>query len=163
VLAADTSALVSLATADTLDLLLVEFDVHTTTVVSTELEATAAHDDASGAGATRVLERQDRLTVHDIDRAAVPTSSRVDTGEGSCCLVSDRLEADFLLTDDLRALPELERLTDARVAISPIVSRALVERGALDRAEATARLETLAEARDWLGAPIYRRARRLFD
>lgn len=73
------------------------------------------------------------------------------------------LDAESLLTDDLRALPELEALVAARVAISPLVLRALLERGVLDRAEARTRLETIAETRDWLGAPIYRRAQRLFD
>lgn len=67
------------------------------------------------------------------------------------------------MTDDLRALPELQSLVDARVAISPIVLRALVERTVLDEAAALNRLETVAESRDWLEAPIYRRARSLFD
>jgi predicted nucleic acid-binding protein len=163
VLVADTSALVSLAAAEAVDLVLSEFEVHTTTVVMAELEETAAYDDSSGVGAARALELRANLTRHEVDREAVPTSSRVDRGEGSCCLVADRLDADFLVTDDLRALPELEGLTDAQVAISPIVLRALVERGMLDREGAMARLETLAAARDWLGAPIYRRAERLFD
>ncbi|MFB6143236.1 MAG: hypothetical protein ABEJ30_07840, partial [Halorientalis sp.] len=73
------------------------------------------------------------------------------------------LDAAFLLTDDLRALPELQRLVDARVALSPIVLRALVERGVLERKAALEKLEQLGGHRGWLGAPIYRRARTLFD
>lgn len=69
----------------------------------------------------------------------------------------------FLLTDDLRALPELKVSTDAQVALSPIVLRALVERGVLGSDDARNRLDRLAASRGWLGAPIYRRARRLFD
>jgi len=57
----------------------------------------------------------------------------------------------------------LQSLVEARVAISPIVLRAFVERGRIDDATAQARLEELAEARDWLGAPIYRRALKLFE
>jgi hypothetical protein len=57
----------------------------------------------------------------------------------------------------------LQQLTDAQVAISPIVLKALVNRGVLEREEALQRLEQLAETRDWLGAPIYRRAKQLFD
>ncbi|MFB6299797.1 MAG: hypothetical protein ABEH65_06000 [Halobacteriales archaeon] len=158
---ADTSALISLATADIFDIVLVEFDVHTTDTVIEELEDTASFDDVHGAGAQQALNRQDQLTVHTVEEGF--TSSRVDTGEGSCCALADDIDAVFLITDDLRALPELQRLTDANVAISPIVLKALVTRGVLDRDDALARLERLAGTRDWLGAPIYRRARRLFD
>lgn len=159
---ADTSALVSLATADTLGLVLDEFDVHTTETVIEELEDTAGYDDAHGTAAQDALDMRERMTVHAV-AGEVVTSSRIDAGEGSCCALAGELEADFVLTDDLRALPELQRLVEARVAISPIVLKALVKRGVLDRAGAVERLERLAETRDWLGAPIYRRARRLFD
>ncbi len=161
-LVADTSALVSLATADCLGLLLDEFEVRTTATVPEELERTAAYDDPHGVAATRVLEHRDRFTIHAVEDA-MPETSRIDRGEGSCVVLANGESADFLLTDDLRALPELQELVDARVAISPIVLRALVNRGVLERDEARRRLEVLADARDWLGAPIYRRAKRLFD
>jgi len=41
--------------------------------------------------------------------------------------------------------------------------RALVERDTIGAAKARERLDDLAESRDWLGAPIYHRARELFD
>lgn len=159
---ADTSALISLTTANCLTLVLDEFDAHTTAVVLDELEQTAAHDDPHGAAATRVVDHQQRFTVHDLDED-IPETSRIDRGEGSCVVLANHLSAAFLLTDDLRALPELQQLTDAKVAISPIVLKALVNRDVLERAEAIQRLDQLAETRDWLGAPIYRRAKRLFE
>jgi hypothetical protein len=73
------------------------------------------------------------------------------------------LEADFLITDDLRALPELQTIADANVAISPIVLKALVQREQLDREDALEKLDTLAEERGWLDAPIYRRGKNLFE
>lgn len=159
---ADTSALISLATANCLDLALTEFDIHTTATVQSELETTADYTDSHGEAARRVLDRLDRLTVHAIDERPVETS-RIDSGEGSCVRLATRLEADFLITDDLRALPELQHATEAQVAISPIVLKALVNRGVLTRDDAMQRLDQLAETRDWLGAPIYRRAEQLFD
>ena len=54
-------------------------------------------------------------------------------------------------------------LTETRIAISPIVLKALVERGVLAREEALERLDDAAEEWDWLEVPIYRRARGLFD
>lgn len=159
---ADTSALVSLATGDVLDLPLAEFDVHTTETVVAELEQTADYDDDHGAAASRAVERRDSMTVHEVADASFD-ASRVDDGEGSCVRLAQQSDAAFLLTDDLRALPELQALTDANVAISPIVLRALVKRSALSDGEASQRLERIAETRDWLGAPIYRRAQRLLE
>jgi predicted nucleic acid-binding protein len=157
----DTSALISLATADTLDRFLAEFEVHTTETVVDELENTAEYDDSHGDAAETVLANLDWVTTHAVNGDL--ESSRIDQGEGSCALLTDEIDADFLITDDLRALPELQTVADSRVAISPIVLKALVKRDVLEQDEALANLDELAERRDWLGAPIYRRAQNLFD
>lgn len=160
-LVADTSALVSLASGDVLDPVLDEFDVHTTGTVIEELEATAGYEDRHADAAESVLTKRDLLAVHEIQGQVM--SSRIDDGEASCIALAGKIDAKFVLTDDLRALPELQNLVDARVAISPIVLKALVKRGVLEKQEAESRLEQIVENRDWLGAPIYRRARELFD
>lgn len=161
-LVADTSALVSLATADLLPTVLAEFDVHTTETVIAELKDTAEYDDQSGDAARRVLRHREHLTVHTVDELEFE-SSRIDAGEGSCAVLTRDEAVDFLLTDDLRALPELQSLVAVRVAISPIVLKALVNRGSITRCEARPKLEEMANARDWLEAPIYRRAQQLFE
>lgn len=158
----DTSALVSLAIADSYDDLIAEFDVHTTDRVQSKLRATADYEDVHGNGAVTVLDRSDQLSVHEVDVETFE-SSRIDAGEGSCVALCGALDPDFLVTDDLRALPELQALVETQVAISPIVLRALVERGRIENDTARKRLEALAEGRDWLEAPIYRRAAKLFD
>lgn len=160
-LVVDTSALVSLAITDSHDDLLAEFDVHTTGQVVAELRTTAEYDDAHGNGAAAVAGVLDDLATHDVESRSFE-SARIDDGEASCVRLCRSLDPDFLVTDDLRALPELQSLVEARVALSPIVLRALVKRGRIDDTTARTRLEELAETRDWLGAPIYRRARRLF-
>lgn len=158
---ADTSALISVATIDLLDTLLAEYDFHTTETVVNELESTAEYDDTRGRGAQSVLERVDRLAVHRADSSL--ETSRIDAGEATTAELTNDLDADFLITDDLRALPELQALVDAQVAISPIVLKALVKRDVLEQEAAVEYLERLAAERDWLGAPIYRRAKLLFD
>jgi predicted nucleic acid-binding protein len=159
-IAADTSALLSLATVDLLDTLLTEYDVHTTETVIEELEKTSEYDDPQGEASETVLDNLNQITVHQIEGEF--ESSRIDQGEGTCALLTKALDAEFLITDDLRALPELQTVADAKVAISPIVLKALVKRDVLQHEEASTKLDELAERRDWLGAPIYRRAKDLF-
>lgn len=157
---ADTSALISIASVDLLNTLLTEFDVHTTETVVEELKTTSKYEDVHGEAADTVLNRLDQITTHQVEGEF--TSSRVDQGEGSCALLTQEVEAEFLITDDLQALPELQTVADAQVAISPIVLKALVQRNSLEQRAAVAKLEELAEQRSWLGAPIYRRAKQLF-
>jgi len=158
---ADTSALISIASIDLLDTFLTEFDVHTTETVVEELEETSEYDDRHGEAASTVLEKLEQMETHHVQETF--TSSRVDQGEGGCALLTKEIDAAFLITDDLRALPELRNVADSNVAISPIVLKALVKRDVLEREEAVSTLDELADRRDWLGAPIYRRAKNLFD
>jgi len=157
---ADTSALITLTSTDVLKLVLEEFDVQTSKLVIEELEDTSEYNDSHGDAAQTILDRLDEIETHPIDGEL--TSSRVDPGEGSCTLLTKEIDADFLITDDLRALSELQTVSDAKVAISPIVLKALVQRDVITQEEALETLEELAEQRNWLGAPIYRRARKLF-
>jgi predicted nucleic acid-binding protein len=157
---ADTSAVVTLASPEVIGTVLEEFDVHTTQIVISELDETAEHEDVHGEAAERVLEIADRITIHDTDESF--ESSRIDKGEASCVTLTRQTEADFLITDDLRALPELQELVDAKVAISPMVLKALVKREVLEVEQAEEKLDLIADRRDWLGAPIYRRAKQLF-
>jgi len=160
-IAADTSALISLASVDLLDTFLTEFDVHTTELVVEELEDTAGYDDRHGDAAETALDNLDKITTHQIQKEF--ESSRIDQGEGSCALLTKEIDAEFLITDDLRALPELQTVANAKVAIAPIVLKALVQRDVLEESESLRKLDELAEQRDWLGAPIYRRARDIFE
>ena len=57
----------------------------------------------------------------------------------------------------------LQQLVDCEVVLSPIVLRALVKRSMLAEAAATAAFERVVDERDWLGAPINRYAKQLFE
>ena len=158
---ADTSAVVTLASTEVIGTVLEEFDVHTTQIVISELEETAEHEDVHGEAAERVLELADEITIRDADESRFE-SSRIDKGEASCVTLTRHTEADFLITDDLQALPEIQELVDSKVAISPIVLKALAKREVLEVEQAEEKLDLIADRRDWLGAPIYRRAKQLF-
>lgn len=158
----DTSAFVSLAVGGVIETVVEEFEVVTTEVVWTELDETAAYDDVHGRGAEAVQSVSEQVAVVDVDGAAYVTS-RVDDGEASCVAAVEKTEAAFLITDDYRALPELQVLVSAEVALSPIVLRALVKRGVVSEEAARGVVDVIADQRDWLGAPINRYARQLFE
>lgn len=160
-LVVDTSALISLAVGDALDPVLTEYDVITTQRVWEQLEATA-NDDRHGDGAAAVLASEDAFSIIETQAEAFETS-RIDAGEASCVAATRTRDTPFLVTDDYRALPELQELVDAEVVLSPIVLRALVKRGTWSEQRAQTAFEKIAEGRDWLGAPIYRYARQLFE
>jgi predicted nucleic acid-binding protein len=157
----DTSALVSLGVGDVLHPIAREFDLGTTKTIVAELEETAKYDDRHGRAAAVALDLVSEMTVVDSTDDSLVTS-RIDAGEASCVAATRNHGAPFLVTDDFRALPELQALTDADVTLSPILLRASVTRGVLTETEARTALQTIADERDWLGAPIYRYARRLF-
>ncbi|MFB6100283.1 MAG: hypothetical protein ABEK16_03325 [Candidatus Nanohalobium sp.] len=158
---ADTSSLISLASIELIDTFLTEFDVHTSETVVAELEETSSYDDRHGKAADIVLNQIDRIQVHSTDSDL--ETSRIDLGEGSTAALANELDADFLITDDLQALPEIQQIVDAKVGISPIVLKSLVQRNVHEKEEALDKLDDLAEQRSWLGAPIYRRAKQLFQ
>jgi len=56
---ADTSSLVTLAAAEVLEIMLEEYDVHTTETVVEELEETAGYEDAHGSAARKVLDAEE--------------------------------------------------------------------------------------------------------
>lgn len=159
---ADTSALISIASIDLLDTLLAEFEIHTTETVVRELEETAEYEDPHGEAAAAVLNQISEITIHSTETVQT-RSSRIDAGEASTIELVNKKKTDFLITDDLRALPELQPVVNCRVAISPIVLKALVKKELLTRDQALSKVDRLAHQRDWLGAPIYRRARNLFE
>lgn len=163
VIVADTSALLSLASGSVLDLFLGEFEVAVSKTVLQELEETSQSEDLDGASAGQVLVEEHRLEVHDV-KGEHFVSSRIDKGEASCIELARDLGADFLIMDDYRALPEIEKLTaETEVAISPIVLRALMKRGLLERGKALEKLNLMGKTRDWLVRPIYEKAKGLLE
>ena len=68
-------------------MVLVEFDVHTTETVMTEIEETADYDDTSREAPRRALRDRKDLTVLWVDDLGLEFS-RINTGEGSCAALT---------------------------------------------------------------------------
>lgn len=109
----------------------------------------------------KILNQIDQLKIHSTKDPNLQ-SSQIDKGEATTIILTNELEADFLITDDLRALSELQTLVNAKAAISPIVLKALVKRNVLTKKEALKMLEQAAKNRNWLKSPIYRKDKNLF-
>ena len=158
----DTSALITIASINLLDPVLTEYDVHTTETVIEELNETAEYEDVHGEAAQTVLDQVDRIEVHKTNTQQFQ-SSRIDDGEGSTVTLAKNRQAEFLITDDLRALPELQAVADSTVVVSPILLKALVKQDILEQEDAMEKLEEAAENRDWLESPIYKKTKNLFE
>jgi len=158
----DTSAFISLGICDCVEILLEKFDVHTSGAVMDELEELSAYDDLEGDVAETWLERKDLLKVHEVGEAGEFDHGKIDRGEGSCAVLARKMNAEFLITDDVRALPLLKNIASTKVVISPIVLKALVKRGMMSNDEGKEKLEKLIEKRDWFETPIYERSLELF-
>lgn len=162
-LVADASALVSLASVSLLSLVLSEFIVVVSDVVVRELKEMSTYADTYGNAANEVLRNIDRIKVKKASNYQRFKTSRIDAGEASCMEIIESGEQDYLLTDDFRALGEIEKQIGEKVVLSPIILKVLVIRGIIDKSEALAKLNEMAEKRDWLGRPIYRYAKRYFE
>lgn len=159
---ADASALASLARANVLELAGDEFGLHTTRSAVEAMTERSAFHGPSGEGARAALDHRGSLVVHGSARTGVETS-RIDAALGDCAALAAKRAVDLLLTDDLLALPELERLVSCTVAPTPVLLSALVRRGLLAPADARFRLEDLVVSPRWLAGPVGRRAVASFE
>jgi len=153
----------SLASVSLLSLVLSEFIVVVSDVVVRELKEMSTYADTYGNAANEVLRNIDRIKVKKASNYQRFKTSRIDAGEASCMEIIESGEQDYLLTDDFRALGEIEKQIGEKVVLSPIILKVLVIRGIIDKSEALAKLNEMAEKRDWLGRPIYRYAKKYFE
>lgn len=162
-LVADASALVSLASVSLLSLVLNEFDVVVSDVVVRELKEMCTYANSHGNAANEVLRNIDRIKEKKASNYQRFKTSRIDAGEASCLELIESGEQDYLLTDDFRALGEIEKQIGEMVVLSPIILKVLALRGIIDKRQALTKLDEMAERRDWFGRPIYRYAKKYFE
>lgn len=167
-IAVDTSALISLAHGDFIDLMFNEFDVIISDKVLEELEQTAQFDDVDGLVAKQVLKLTNKIEVRSVDSQAVESllTSRIDLGEASCIVLAEQEDVQTLISDDFRAMHQLQVHSQTKgfdLGFGAVLIQALVLRGKLSREEALDKLEYIASKRNWMGRPIYRAYRQLID
>lgn len=159
---ADTSALVSLGTVvnttpNPLDLLLDAHDVILPEQVVDELTETASYDDASGAAAQAVLDRQAAFEVRSI---ALDEMFPLDDGENAAVTLANEVDAVQLLCDEFNRLALIHAsLADTRLVTTPIVLTALVRNDVLSPEAAEGFLDEMRDARSWSANTYVARAR----
>ena len=164
----DTSALVSLAHGDLLDLALAEFHVTISNYVRDELRQMSAFDDPDGRAATDVLARLDDLDLQEVARAEVGPlrTSKIDAGEASCVVLAQDPHVAALISDDFAAMHQMQAYAQKHgfdLGLGAVVVHALLKRGRLSQDDALGRLDRIAEQRGWMGRPIYRAYRRAVE
>lgn len=156
----DSSALISLAHGEILDLVLSEFEVTVSRQVLEELEETADYEDADGKAANRVLKDRDSLTIEKVDSEAVEEllTSRVHSGEASCVLLAQEEEIEAMISDDFDAMNQLEFYShkfNFQLGLCPVLIQTLVKRKKLTRNQGREIFDRIARKRGWFGRQIY--------
>ncbi|QLK26806.1 hypothetical protein HYG81_04120 [Natrinema zhouii] len=165
-LVADTSALVSLASTDTvrrsaLPLLLDGYDVAVPDVVLDELETIAQYDNEHGTAARTVLDSRAQLTIHSVD---LDPGFPLDDGENAAIQFAERIGAAFFYCDEYNQLALIHAsLPDARLVTTPRLLKAFVVHGNLSKSDAKSLLDGIPQCRSWDGNAYVHQATQLFE
>lgn len=165
---ADSSALISLAHGQLLELTLKEFEIVISNWILQELEQTARFADPDGQAAQKVLAQRDLLKVVEVSEADFRNylGRKVHAGEASCLPLARQQDAVAFVCDDFDALPYLDHHSQElgiEVGLCPVLIQALILRGRLTRDEGRAAFARIAERRDWLGRPLYEYGEKLLE
>jgi len=162
ILVADTSALLSLSIGAILERALQIVNIYVPHEVVSELES---HSRLSqhAADVLRLVRsgRINSLTVENTVRAELLAAEnpQIDSGEAEAIVLAEERDIDLIITDDFVAFPQMRKVTQARVHLSPYVIAALVVTGKLELEEAETCFDKIARHRGWLDAALYKHAR----
>ncbi len=161
---ADTSALVSLeikhhvAQASKF----VQFSV--STGVYEELKEIAEFDDVHGISARDVLGLVESGTIRVKSiQVRKEHAENIDIGEAEILTLAESDEYDYIITDDVKALPYIKSKAKVKVLTSVFVIRLLYDLKILTRQEALTSIKEIATHRDWYGGVLETIAYQYFD
>jgi predicted nucleic acid-binding protein len=157
----DTSALISLALGDVLELAIEQYEPIISLVVLDELKETAKYDDGAGQAAEMVLGRSEALNIEKVpnENYRELITSRIDEGEASCIPLARREDHEAFITDDFSAAHQLRtysRKYNFDLGLSAVLLKALNIRGELSQEEMESTFDRIARKRGWLGQAIYK-------
>jgi predicted nucleic acid-binding protein len=165
-LVADTSGLVSLGIAarsdpDPLALCLETYEVLVPDAVMAALEAVAAHEDAHGQAARRVLASASQVSSVPV---SIDREFPLDDGEHAAVTLANDVEAELFLCDEFNRLGLVHAsLAHSRLVTTPTLLVLFQQMERLTADEAVSLLDRIGAARSWDANSYVERARSLFD
>jgi rRNA-processing protein FCF1 len=154
----DTSALLSLAAGEIIEKTIKHLPCIIPERVAAELKGLARNNDFEGNLAKEIL----IYTGKDIEiRQAHKTSLE---GEIECAyLAQHNKDIEFLITDDITALPQLQKLCTKQIHFSPIIVYTLYVKKKITKKQAHHILERMRVKRNWKDNFIFTQAKLLLE
>jgi len=161
---ADTSALVSLEIKHLVALSSKVIQFYISDMVRLELKEIAEFDDVHGRSARDVLRLVDSglIAVRCVS-ARKEYIENIDVGEAEILTLAESGGYDYMITDDVRALPYIKSITKVKVLTSAFVIRLLYDLKLLSHDEALKSIREISESRDWYGGVLETISFKYFD
>jgi len=161
---ADTSALVSIEIKHLVALAsrFIQFSI--STGVYKELKEIAEFDDMHGRSARDVLKLiENGIICVKTVQVRKEHAENIDMGEAEILTLAESDEYDYIITDDVKALPYIKSKAKVKVLTSVFVIRLLYDLNILTRQEALNSIKEIAAYRDWYGGVLETIAYKYFD
>ena len=90
-------------------------------------------------------------------------TQNIDRGEAEVLTLSESGDYDYIITDDVKALPYIKSVAKVKVLTSAFVIRLLYDINALSRQEALNSIKEISASRDWYGGILETISYRYFE
>jgi len=161
---ADTSALVSLEIKHLITLAskLIQFSISIR--VYEELKEISKFDDVHGISARDVLGLVvgGIITVKFVE-VKKEHAENIDMGEAEILTLAESGEYDYIITDDVKAIPYMKSVARVKVLTSVFVIRLLYDLNILSRKDALDSIKEISASRDWYGGVLETISYKYFD
>lgn len=161
---ADTSALVSLEIKHMVALSskIIHFSISDR--IRLELKEIAEFDDVHGLSARDVMSLVDSgiITVISVS-ARKEYIENIDMGEAEILTLAESGGYDYLITDDVKAIPYIKSITKVKVMTSVFVIRLLYDLKLISRDESLNSIREISASRDWYGGVLETISYKYFD
>ncbi len=156
--AIDTSALISLALGDVLQLLTEYVEIICTGRIRDELHAIAGVQDKTGEAARFVLDKQLVTFIE------LPKEQTHDLGEVEVVhMANSDKDIEAVIMDDVRASKKLNDKCKCPILFSPTMVYFLCEVGKISRADGWKKIQKMSKERTWKESVIFQHALQLWE
>jgi len=161
---ADTSALVSLEIRNLVNLSSKFIQFSISTGVFEELREIAKFDDIHGKSSRDVLTLVESgiILVKPVNLNP-KHAENIDLGEAEILTIAEPGNYDYIITDDVKAMPYMKSMAKVKVLTSAFVIRLLYDKGILSRQEALSSIKVISQSRDWYGGVLETISNRYFN